>query len=68
LLHQHGDCGVAHAQCLRCLGKASGLQDPQEGLHRIEPVHGPPQQRLFIGVTWLAGFDFEIKVIARIPA
>jgi len=20
-----------------------------------------------IGVTWLAGFDFEIKVIARIP-
>ena len=21
-----------------------------------------------IGVTWLAGFDFEIKVIARIPA
>lgn len=21
-----------------------------------------------IGVNWLAGFDFEIKVIARIPA
>ena len=21
-----------------------------------------------VGVTWLAGFDFEIKVIARIPA
>ena len=21
-----------------------------------------------IGVTWLAGFDFEIKVVARIPA
>lgn len=20
-----------------------------------------------LGVTWLAGFDFEIKVIARIP-
>ena len=20
-----------------------------------------------IGVTWLAGFDFEIKVVARIP-
>ncbi|MBE1230814.1 RidA family protein, partial [Salmonella enterica subsp. enterica serovar Dublin] len=20
-----------------------------------------------VGVTWLAGFDFEIKVIARIP-
>lgn len=21
-----------------------------------------------IGVTWLSGFDFEIKVVARIPA
>jgi enamine deaminase RidA (YjgF/YER057c/UK114 family) len=21
-----------------------------------------------VGVNWLAGFDFEIKVIARIPA
>ncbi len=21
-----------------------------------------------VGVTWLAGFDFEIKVIARLPA
>lgn len=21
-----------------------------------------------VGVTWLAGFDFEIKVIARVPA
>ncbi len=21
-----------------------------------------------VGVTWLAGFDFEIKVITRVPA
>ncbi|MBY6264103.1 RidA family protein [Azospirillum sp. 412522] len=31
-------------------------------------VGGPPYPNwTAVGVTWLAGFDFEIKVIARIP-
>ena len=28
----------------------------------------PPHNVTALGVNWLAGFDFEIKVIARIPA
>ncbi|MFC3571188.1 RidA family protein [Paracoccus simplex] len=41
------------------------------------PILMPVKERIFpsrpfpnwtaVGVTWLAGFDFEIKVIARIP-
>lgn len=48
--------------------------DPQSQFEFIMPV----KERFFdkkpypnwtaVGVTWLAGFDFEIKVIARIPA
>ncbi|MGA1800639.1 RidA family protein [Rhizobium sp. HT1-10] len=48
--------------------------DPQKQFETIMPV----KQQLFgekpyptwtaVGVTWLAGFDFEIKVIARMPA
>lgn len=48
--------------------------DPQNQFATIMPV----KQRYFaekpypnwtaVGVNWLAGFDFEIKVIARIPA
>ncbi|MGY5956471.1 RidA family protein [Kosakonia sp. BK9b] len=48
--------------------------DPQQQFPTIMAV----KQSLFpqppypnwtaVGVTWLAGFDFEIKVIARIPA
>ncbi len=48
--------------------------DPQNQFDTIMPI----KQRYFgekpypawtaIGVTWLAGFDFEIKVIARLPA
>ncbi|EDM0761351.1 endoribonuclease L-PSP [Salmonella enterica] len=30
-------------------------------------AHPPYPNWTAIGVTWLAGFDFEIKVIARIP-
>ncbi len=35
-----------------------------------DTVIGPPPYPNWtaVGVTWLAGFDFEIKVIARIPA
>ncbi len=29
--------------------------------------HAPYPNWTAVGVTWLAGFDFEIKVIARIP-
>lgn len=36
---------------------------------RAEAIGAPPYPNwTAVGVTWLAGFDFEIKVIARIPA
>ncbi|CAN7203875.1 RidA family protein [Bosea sp. LjRoot90] len=36
---------------------------------RAEEIGDPPYPNwTAVGVTWLAGFDFEIKVIARIPA
>lgn len=36
---------------------------------RAQEIGDPPYPNwTAIGVTWLAGFDFEIKVIARIPA
>ncbi len=31
-------------------------------------AHAPYPNWTAIGVNWFAGFDFEIKVIARIPA
>ncbi len=35
---------------------------------RMEKIGDPPYPNwTAVGVTWLAGFDFEIKVIARIP-
>lgn len=35
---------------------------------REEALAGPPWPNwTAVGVTWLAGFDFEIKVIARVP-
>ena len=35
---------------------------------RREFTRGPPYPNwTAVGVNWLAGFDFEIKVIARIP-
>lgn len=36
---------------------------------RAEEIGAPPYPTwTAVGVDWLAGFDFEIKVIARIPA
>ena len=36
---------------------------------RDEMIGAPPYPNwTAVGVTWLAGFDFEIKVVARIPA
>ena len=36
---------------------------------RAEEIGGAPYPNwTAVGVTWLAGFDFEIKVVARIPA
>ena len=36
---------------------------------RERAIGAPPYPNwTAVGVTWLAGFDFEIKVIARIPA
>ena len=48
--------------------------DPQSQFEAIMGVKGeifaqaPYPNWTAIGVNWLAGFDFEIKVIARIPA
>ena len=36
---------------------------------RAKEIGDPPYPSwTAVGVTWLAGFDFEIKVIARVPA
>ncbi|WP_338664520.1 RidA family protein [Pararoseomonas sp. SCSIO 73927] len=36
---------------------------------RDEAIGAPPYPNwTAVGVTWLAGYDFEIKVVARIPA
>ncbi|TIX77537.1 MAG: RidA family protein, partial [Mesorhizobium sp.] len=36
---------------------------------RAEEIGAPPYPNwTAVGVNWLAGFDFEIKVIARIPS
>ncbi|HEY0821658.1 MAG TPA: RidA family protein [Rhizobacter sp.] len=49
------------------------IVDPQRHLETIWKVVGeywgePPYPTLTgVGVTWLSGFDFEIKVIARLP-
>jgi enamine deaminase RidA (YjgF/YER057c/UK114 family) len=48
--------------------------DPEAQLETVMAVRtaeigDPPYPNwTAVGVTWLAGFDFEIKVIARIPA
>ena len=35
---------------------------------RLKVIGGPPYPNwTAVGVNWLAGFDFEIKVIARLP-
>ncbi|EEC5116549.1 helix-turn-helix domain-containing protein [Salmonella enterica] len=47
--------------------------DPEQQLNDVMAVkqeifaHPPYPNWTAVGVTWLAGFDFEIKVIARIP-
>lgn len=49
------------------------IVDPESKLERIWKVIGenwgpaPYPTLTGVGVTWLYGFDFEIKVIARIP-
>ncbi|TRO90059.1 RidA family protein [Glycocaulis profundi] len=48
--------------------------DPENQFETIMAVKGevfpePPYPNwTAVGVTWLAGFDFEIKVIARVPS
>lgn len=48
--------------------------DPEAQLETVMAVcaqeigEAPYPNWTAVGVTWLAGFDFEIKVIARIPA
>ncbi|PUY80660.1 hypothetical protein B8W46_11655 [Cronobacter sakazakii] len=37
------------------------------GLNRVFSRPPPYPNWTAVGVNWLAGFDFEIKVIARIP-
>jgi enamine deaminase RidA (YjgF/YER057c/UK114 family) len=53
---------------------ATFYTDPEKQLATAAAVRGeffksPPYPSLTgVGVNWLAGFDFEIKVIARIPS
>ena len=48
--------------------------DPKAQIETVMRVRGkeigeaPYPNWTAVGVNWLAGFDFEIKVIARIPA
>ena len=50
------------------------IVDPADKFERIWPIVGefwgeaPHPTLTGIGVTWLYGFDFEIKVIAKLPA
>jgi enamine deaminase RidA (YjgF/YER057c/UK114 family) len=61
-------CGFAHI-----LDVTSLHTDPERQFEAVLKVKdqffpAPPHPTwTAIGVTWLAGFDFEIKVIARIP-
>ena len=49
------------------------LVNPEQTLEKIWPIVGqywgeaPYPTLTGVGVTWLSGFDFEIKVIARLP-
>ena len=49
------------------------LVDPERNFERVWPVvmahwgEAPHPTLTGIGVTWLYGFQFEIKVIARLP-
>ncbi|WP_394182448.1 RidA family protein [Marinomonas posidonica] len=48
--------------------------DPEQQIEAIMEVKQtqfnttPPSNWTAVGVNWLAGFDFEIKVIARVPS
>lgn len=61
-------CGLEHV-----VDVTTFHTDPQAQLEtvmavRAEVIGDPPYPNwTAVGVTWLAGFDFEIKVIARIP-
>jgi enamine deaminase RidA (YjgF/YER057c/UK114 family) len=50
------------------------IVDPAAKLARIWPVveefwgDAPHPTLTGVGVTWLSGFDFEIKVVAKLPA
>lgn len=58
---------------LRIIDVTSFHTDPEKQFEDIMTVKNeifsaPPYPTwTAVGVTWLAGFDFEIKVIARIP-
>lgn len=51
------------------------LVNPEQTFEKVWPIvvndywGSPPHPTLTgIGVTWLSGFDFEIKVVAKLPA
>jgi len=49
------------------------MVDPQSTFEKIWPVvpeywgEAPYPTLAAVGVTWLSGFDFEIKIIAKLP-
>jgi enamine deaminase RidA (YjgF/YER057c/UK114 family) len=50
------------------------LVNPEQTFEKVWPIVGeywgpaPHPTLTAIGVTWLAGFQFEVKVVARLPA
>jgi enamine deaminase RidA (YjgF/YER057c/UK114 family) len=51
------------------------LVDPERTFEKVWPIvieeywgQAPHPTLTGIGVTWLSGFDFEIKVVAKLPA
>ena len=57
--------GVGKSTVSRVLNNESGVS--QRTRERVEAVMNQHGFCLLYTSTWLAGFDFEIKVIARIP-
>ncbi len=61
---------VRHARReIRPTARAPAAQIEVVAAARLEAIGDPPYPNwTAVGVNWPAGFDFEIKVVARIPA
>ncbi|MGO4592770.1 RidA family protein [Leifsonia sp. 2TAF2] len=63
------DVTVFHTVPLNQTAEEAGVQAGIRSRVRREKFpHAPFTNMTAVGVSWLAGFDFEIKVIARVPS